>query len=288
MLDAATRTILLAAVLTGASCTYQYREGRVFKPERVVVLTETIERHNVELKQAGEPTLWGWYLTPKAPRRHLVYFYGSNRNVAGEYSKLHWLAQTHDLDILVVDFPGYGFSDGSPSVEGLARASLRIFDAMAARWPRPGGPIFVYGHSMGTAFAVHVGVNRPGTAIILEAPFTSIQDQIAALKRRLPWYARLFLRIWIDDALTRWRQPVELIKELAAPLLIIHGSDDQTVPVELGRRMFAEALTTRKHLCELPGEDHSPVRPNPDRRTDLGCLTAFLGGHDAPATTPAR
>lgn len=158
---------------------------------------------------------------------------------------------------------------------------------MAARWLKHDGPIFVYGHSMGTAFAVHVGVNRPGTAVILEAPLTSIQDLVAAMKHRPPWYARLFVRITIDEALTRWRQPVDLIKELARPLLIIHGTNDRTIPVAQGRRMFAAALTTQKHLCELPGEDHYPVQPNPDRRTDLSCLTAFLRGHGAPATMPA-
>jgi hypothetical protein len=191
------------------------------------------------------------------------------------------------MDILVVDMPGYGFSDGTPTVDALARASLLVHDAMAARWPKDDGPIFVYGHSMGTAFAVYVGFHRPRTAVILEAPFTSVRDLIAASSRRLPWYVRLFTKIVIDDALTRWRQPVEMIKEMGQPLLVIHGTSDRTIPVAQGRRMFAAARTTRKHLCELPGEDHFPVEPNPDRRTDLSCLTAFLTGSGAPATMPA-
>ena len=287
MLNGARRLILLAAVPTLASCTYQLRERNLFNPRKLFVLTETIERHNVELKQQGGTTLRGWYLTPKAPRRHLVFFYGNGSSVVLEYAKLHWLAQTYDMDILVVDFPGYGFSDGSPSVDGLARASLQIYDAMAARWPKHDGPIFVYGHSMGTAFAVHVGVNRPGAAVILEAPLTSVQDLVAAAAHRRPWHARLFVAITVDEALTHWRQPVDMIKELAGPLLIIHGTNDRTIPIEQGRRMFEAATTNQKHLCELAGEDHYPVQPSPDRRTDLSCLTAFLSGHGAPATMPA-
>jgi uncharacterized protein len=277
------RLIPLTAVLMLASCTYPYRERNAFNPNKVFVLNETIERHNVELGQPGEVTLRGWYLTPRAPRRHLVFFYGNGSSVVQEYAKLHWLAQTYDLDILVVDFPGYGFSDGSPTVEGLARASLRIYDAMAARWPKRDAPILVYGHSMGTAFAVHVGAHRPGAAVILEAPFTSIQDLVAAMRRRLPWYTRLFLRIPIDEALTHWRQPVDLIKELTGPLLVIHGTSDRVIPVEQGRRMFQAATTPRKVLCVLAGEDHYPVEPFPDRRTDLSCLTAFLGGQGSTA-----
>jgi uncharacterized protein len=277
--------ILLVAALTLASCTFHFRERYAFNPRKTFVLTETIERHNVELDQPGGPTLRGWYLTPRTPRRHMVFFYGNGSGVVIEYGKLHWLAQTYDMDILVVDFPGYGFSDGSPTVEGLMRASIVIFDAMAARWPKKDCPIFVYGHSMGTAFAVHVGVNRARAAVILEAPFTSIQDQVAATWRRSPWWARLFVRVRIDEALTRQRQPVELIKELAAPLLIIHGTKDRTIPIAQGRRMFEAATTTRKQLCELAGADHYPVEPNPDRRTDLTCLTVFLTNPWQLATT---
>jgi len=283
MLDGAKRLVLLAALLTPTACTSRFQEAHVFNPHRVVWLTETIERHNVELKQAGM-TLRGWYLTPRAPRRHMVFFYGNGSSVVQQYVKLHWFAQTYEMDILVVDFPGYGFSDGRASVDALARASLLVYDAMARRWPGPGGPIFVYGHSMGTAFAVHVGVNRPGAAVILEAPFTSIQDLVVELSRRRPWVARLFTRITIDPVLTRWRQPVDTIKELVGPLLVIHGTDDRVVPVAQGRRMFEAAGTRQKHLCEVAGEDHYPVQPNPDRRGGMHCLGAFLNGHGAAAS----
>jgi len=178
-----------------------------------------------------------------------------------------------------VDYPGYGFSEGSPTVDGLARASLRIYDFMAARWPHAEGPIFVYGHSMGTAFALHVGLNRPGTPVILEAPLTSVQDLAAAIKQRVPWYARLFLTIKIDPELTRWRQPVDMIPQLVGPLLIIHGTDDHTIPFAQGKRLFEAATTKQKHFCALAGEGHSPVEPDRDRRTDLGCLAAFLDAY---------
>jgi hypothetical protein len=287
MLRGAQRLVLLTAVLTLAACSVQFHERHFFNPRRTFVLTETIARHNVELTQAGAPTLRGWYLTPKAPRRHLVFFYGNGSSVVHEYAKLHWLAQTYDLDILVVDMPGYGFSDGAPTIDGLAQASLRIYDEMAARWPKRDEPILVYGHSMGTAFAVHVGVNRPGAAVILEAPLASVQDLVVGMSHRRPWFARLFWPITVDETVTRRRQPVDLIKELTGPLLVIHGTNDRTIPVAQGRRMFAAAGTTRKQLCELAGEGHFPVQPGPDSRTDLSCLTAFLRGDGAPATQPA-
>jgi len=279
MLNGLGKLVLLSAMLAPVSCTHQIREQDAFRGRKTIVLTEGIERHNVELRTPDGPILRGWYLTPKAPRRHLVYLYGSGGSVVQEYGKLHWLAQTYDMDILVVDYPGYGFSEGSPTVDGLARASLRIYDFMAARWPHAEGPIFVYGHSMGTAFALHVGLNRPGTPVILEAPLTSVQDLAAAIKQRVPWYARLFLTIKIDPELTRWRQPVDMIPQLVGPLLIIHGTDDHTIPFAQGKRLFEAATTKQKHFCALAGEGHSPVEPNRDRRTDLGCLAAFLDAY---------
>ena len=287
MLDGARWSILVAAALTLGACTYRFGERDAFRPRKLQLLTETVERHNVEIPQPVGATLRGWYLTPKAPRRHMVFLYGNGSSVVDEYAKLHWLAQTYDMDILVVDYPGYGFSDGSASVEAIARASVVVFDSMAARWPRDDGPIFVYGHSLGTVFAVYVGVNRPRSAVILEAPLTSVQDLIDAKVHRVPWFVRPFVTIKIDEALTRWRQPVDMIKDLAGPLLVIHGTDDQTIPVDQGRRMFEAAATTRKHLCEVPGEDHYPVQPNREGRPELGCLTAFLNGNDSPATVPA-
>ena len=110
MLDGLGKLVLLSAMLAPVSCTHQIREQDAFRGRKTIVLTEGIERHNVELRTPDGPILRGWYLTPKAPRRHLVYLYGSGGSVVQEYGKLHWLAQTYDMDILVVDYPGYGFS----------------------------------------------------------------------------------------------------------------------------------------------------------------------------------
>ena len=106
----------------------------------------------------------------------------------------------------------------------------------------------VYGESLGTAVATYVAAERPAQALVLEAPFTAALDIAAAT---YPWVpTKLLMR---DPFLSR-----ENILRVDEPVLIVHGTDDKVVPVEMGRSLFALAHEP-KELAIVEGATHSDL-----------------------------
>jgi fermentation-respiration switch protein FrsA (DUF1100 family) len=88
-----------------------------------------------------------------------------------------------------------------------------------------------WGHSLGTGPAVATAAGRPVGGLILEAPYTSIADVGAAA---FPFFP---VRYLIKDSFPS----DEWISGVTAPLLIMHGARDQTIPIRFGERLFALA-----------------------------------------------
>ncbi|MBN2494145.1 MAG: alpha/beta fold hydrolase [Deltaproteobacteria bacterium] len=270
------------------ACTVRIAERDVFPDHRLRPVSDAVVRRNVQVEMPDGTRLRGWRLTPPSPRYHLVYFYGQGSSVHADAHKLFWLAEVLDLDILAVDYPGYGFSDGTATGESLRAASLAIFDAMAGMLEDDRQPIAVYGHSMGSGFAVWAASQRSRAVVVLEAPFTTVEAMFKNyFERQVPWYVRCFVGIKLAEPLRHPRQPIDLIAEMNAPLLVIHGDRDETIPIEFGRRMFEASASYDKHWCPISGAGHSPIWPERERNDKLGCLLTFLQLYAAARPEPS-
>jgi uncharacterized protein len=103
----------------------------------------------------------------------------------------------------------------------------------------------VWGESLGTAPAVHLGVAHPVGAVVLESPFTSITDM-----------ARM--RYWMFPVALMVRDPFDSLRRISgmrAPLQVIHGIFDTIVPVAMGRAVYA-AAPEPKQLWIAPHAGH--------------------------------
>jgi len=189
----------------------------------------------------------------------LLGFYGNGETVFSSMQRLYWLAAKLEPDVFAIDFRGYGFSEGTPNLDDMRTDVLQVYDHVLSRGSGK-QRVFVYGFSMGTIAASHLAVNRPVAGVILQAPFTSAEEQIPNYRRLLPWYVRGFINVQPDKALRDRRpQPVDLIRRMKAPLLVIHGVEDQIVPIELGRKMYVQAGSKDKHWCEVAGSGHNDL-----------------------------
>ena len=130
--------------------------------------------------------------------------------------------------VLLAEYRGYGGSDGQPSADTLKRDGLETFDWLAVRTK---GPVFVVGHSLGTGIAVHVAANRPVRGLFLEAPYSSIADVAQA---RYPF-------VPVRPLLTNPISPIEEIAGLTMPVMIVHGTLDQTIAIGFGKALFDAA-----------------------------------------------
>jgi fermentation-respiration switch protein FrsA (DUF1100 family) len=111
----------------------------------------------------------------------------------------------------------------------------------------------IYGHSMGSGVAVDLAshLSCPGDygGLVLESAFTSFD----AIARESGWLARvlaLFTRERFNSA--------EKIGRIQAPLLMLHGKQDDTIPIALGERLFA-AANTPKRWVTIEGAAHSDL-----------------------------
>jgi fermentation-respiration switch protein FrsA (DUF1100 family) len=167
---------------------------------------------------------------PDAARRPtLLFFYG-----VGEYLNYPFLRNQIEVfrragfNVLVPEYIGLGLSSGEPSEQGLYDTALAAFEYLKRRPDVDPQRIFIVGHSLGGAPAVDLAARVQPAGLMTLATFTSLPD-IAAL--RYPMFPCHYL--------TRIRCPnVEKIRQVRAPILILHAENDTTVPL-----WMAEALT---------------------------------------------
>ncbi len=188
-------------------------------------------------------TLKAFFLPPCDGRPVVIYFHGNTGVVADAAHKMIPLAKA-GFGILMPEYRGYGGNPGSPSEEGLIR------DALAARETAerlcPNAPIVYYGMSLGTGVANALAEKKPPAALIQEAGFTSFVDAA----REIYWF--LPLTLMMKDTY----KTEERIRSLRAPLLVLHGERDKTVPVGQARRVFAAAGSDDKTIKTYPEGRH--------------------------------
>jgi len=196
-------------------------------------------------------TLHGWYIPSlKGPTDSqeplFIWFHGNGGNIAHRLSHLRLLYQHVGGSHFLFDYRGYGKSQGKPSVAGiLADGRDAITLAHACGWAS-GRPVVYFGESLGAAVVVVLAIEAPPSRVILLAPFYSLR---AMGNLRLPSLAFL-----VDHDLNSAR----IISQVQRPLLVIHGTDDKTVPFRQGSDLYTLA-SQPKRFYAVDGAGHTNV-----------------------------
>lgn len=169
-----------------------------------------------------------WHLPAKPGHPVVLYFHGNGDYLAGFFGRFRDMI-SDGTGIVALSYRGYAGSSGHPSERGLLRDAAAAYAFTVARYSAD--RIVVWGFSLGTGVAVALAAEHPVGKLILEAPYTSIADVAASAVRFAP---------------VRWliRDPFssdERIARVTAPLLIMHGERDPTIPIRFGERLFALA-----------------------------------------------
>ena len=159
--------------------------------------------------------------------------------------------QQAGLGALAIDYRGYGGSTGSPSEAGITLDARAAYDFI--RREAPQSKIAVFGESFGTGPAVTLATERPVVGVLLDAPFAS-ELRLFTQRASLPLpYRGLLQDQWNSEG---------RIGQVRAPLLILHGTADDQVPIEEGRRLYAAAHEP-KRMLEVVGAGHTQVWGRP-------------------------
>ncbi len=204
--------------------------------------------------------LIAWHAPPRDGKPVIVYLHGNGG--ALRYRAERFQRLTGDgLGLVAVEYRGYGGSTGSPSERGLIADGEAAYAFAAARYPA--SQIVLWGESLGTGIAVALAAEKPVGRVILEAPFTSA----AAVAAQRYWF--MPVRLLMSD---QFRSDA-LIGKVTAPLLILHGVKDETVPYAMGQRMFALA-NKPKHIVRFLDGGHDDL----DKNGALLAVGRFLAG----------
>ena len=197
---------------------------------------------DVEVETADGVRIHGWYV-PGPRRAALLYSHGNAGNVSHRLPKLRALHDRLGLSVLIFDYRGYGRSAGVPSEAG-TYADARAMRAWLER--RAAGPVVYLGASLGAAVAVALAAETPPAALVLEAPFASVQAMANATVPGAGWLFR-----------TRY-DSVGAVGRVRAPVLVFHGDADEVVPHRQGRAVF-DAAAEPKTFVTIAGGHHNDL-----------------------------
>lgn len=206
----------------------------------------------VPLPGGGSHQLALWWLphaNPQAPT--LLYLHGTLRALPRNLPKMEAL-RSAGYSVLAVDYRGWGQSTPIlPSEETIRADAAQAWAELVRRQPRPGARV-IFGHSLGGAVAIGLAAElragRDYGGLIVESTFTRLPD-VAAEAGVLGRLAAAVTTLDFDS--------LARIGRIDAPILMLHGDADTTVPVTLGRRLRDAAPAARTTWVEFPGGGHS-------------------------------
>ncbi len=195
----------------------------------------------VETEPEPGLTITHWYHPPAGGSADpieplIVFFHGNGSDLGSSVEKMRPFIAA-GFGLLAVGYRGYSGNPGKPSEDGLSADARAALDWVAAQGYTRERLVY-FGESLGTAVAVKIASERPPSALVLEAPPSSIVDVAAAHYWYLP-VRPLVLDRW--DSLAR-------IAKVGAPLLVLHGENDRVVPVRFGRKLFAAAAEPKQAI----------------------------------------
>lgn len=197
-----------------------------------------------ELKTADGATLVAWYGRAAPGQPTLLYFHGNAGNLASRSERVRKYVE-RGIGILMLSYRGYGGSTGSPSERANVADAKVAYDALIRDGLAP-KDIILYGELLGSGVAVQLAADKPVGAVILDAPYTSIVDVAAQAYPFLP------VRGFILDRYDTMRH----LNGVKAPLLVLHGEEDEVIPVAMGRAVY-DAAKGLKEIVTFPGAGHS-------------------------------
>jgi pimeloyl-ACP methyl ester carboxylesterase len=196
--------------------------------------------------------LW-WLPQPDANAPTLLYLHGTFRNLYQNLPKIQALREA-GFAIVAVDYRGWGDSTAIIPSEASISADARVaWTELKRRQPTPGRRV-VYGHSMGGATAVSLARTLKGGvdygALVLESTFTRLPD----VAESAGFWGRVGAAVTTlqFDSLSR-------IGDIDVPILMLHGTADQTVPIDLGQRL-REAAPRGTRWVPITGGSHSNLQ----------------------------
>ena len=189
--------------------------------------------------------LHGWFFHVDRDAPVMLFCHGNAGNISDRLENVKLLLEI-PVNVFIFDYRGYGKSPGKPSEEGVYRDAEAAWQYIRKQRGTPAERIVFFGRSLGGAIALDVAIRHPVRAIILESTFVSLRSLV---KKMFPY---LLFYPFIPSKFANDRK----IEKIHIPILIIHGSDDHTVPWRQGKMLY-ELANQPKEFWLVKGAQHT-------------------------------
>ena len=189
--------------------------------------------------------LHAWFIPAPNADATLLWFHGNAGNLSHRLDNIQRLKRLN-LNIFIFDYRGYGRSEGDPDEKGIYKDSRAAYKQVLAMDGVSVDSLFLFGRSLGGICAVETAMNHPARGLILESVFTNSADMSRTIFPLIPlgWAVRSKL-----DAVGK-------VPHLKLAKLFLHGTRDDIVPYDLGRKLFEKAGNP-KAFYAIEGAGHN-------------------------------
>jgi len=207
-----------------------------------------LEAEDVLLRPEPGIELHAWFFPHREPLATILFCHGNAGNISHRLDNVARLLRA-GFQVLLFDYRGYGHSSGQPSEAGLYRDAANAWAHLGQRPDTGDAPRIIFGRSLGGAVAVELAMRAqadtvPPDGLILESTFTSAHSM-----------ARLAFPFPLPPLPIKY-DSLSKIGRLKTPLLVIHGQQDELIPIAEGRALF-EAAPEPKMWVPIPGAGHN-------------------------------
>ncbi len=199
-----------------------------------------LDYEDITLTASDGVRVHGWFV-PGESQRVLLYFHGNAGNISHRlYSIREW--NELGLSVFIIDYRGYGQSEGKPSEKGLYRDGKAAWQYLTGERGLAPEDIILFGRSLGGSVAAWLAAREQPAALIVESSFTSVPD---IGQEAYPWLPVRWL--------TRFKHATrDGVSEVTSPVLVVHSRDDEIIPFHHGEAIY-KAANEPKTFLEIRG-----------------------------------
>ncbi len=184
---------------------------------------------------------------------HIIYFYGNAMSLKDASYEFE-LFKKLGFVVWIPEYVGYGMSTGQASELGCKDTAITVYDYLTNQLNIKAKNIIVIGWSLGAAVAAYLAGFKPTAGLVMLSPFISIGEMA---RKILPLVRLIPINLLLSDNFDN----ISNIAHIQCPLLIVHGTDDQVIPYDMGKQLADEAIKLQKKVRFLPinGADHNNI-----------------------------
>lgn len=251
--------ILFVCSAYGAFALYIFffADGIIFLPPAASYKHQPAQDPSAIKILTGDANVIAARYLPNPKGEYTILYSHGNASDIGTVSPILQALYDAGFSVLTYDYPGYGYSSGKPTESGAYNAAEVAYTYLTDTLEVAPQQIILHGQSLGGGISTYLAVKQPVAGLILESTFAT------AFQVRVPFRILPFEKF----------PSIRRIGDIDCPLLLIHGTDDRTIPFSHSEALLAAAAEP-KQLVAIAQANHNNILWI-DKETYLSAIQEF-------------